>query len=787
MSPRVALLAIVAILSPLCLSVRADDTPSVSERIDQLIEASAIGPVAPIASDADFVRRIYLDLVGVIPSATQTRAFLSDTSPTKRADLIDQLLETPQFARHMALTFDVVLMERRPDRAVKSTEWFEYLRSAFAQNRPLDALLRELITADGADEAARPAARFLLDRECEPNLITRDAGRVLFGMDLQCAQCHDHPNVNDYLQEDYYGLYSFFLRTSSFTDPKKKQAFTSEKADGEANFKSVFTGNSADRVAPQLPHGKTLYNEPTFKSGEEYVSIPTKETRAIPKHSRRARLAESLTSSWEFRRNLANRLWAHLMGRGLVHPVDSHHLDNPPTHPEVLELLATEIETSGYNIQTMLRTIALTRAYQRTCDPVAEASVMGTVTPELLASLERDRGILEAQHKGLDETFRQAQAERKRLVELLEKSRAEVVALEKKKTEIVADLEKKKGAEKPAEELVAKVREQLRATTEAATKVAEAAKLLGEDKPLKDASDLVTNRAKQIETDLATAEKSLVDKQAETKGLSDQMVMLQSQIESTRNSQVSTSDLTAAEEAMLRHRHERDTIYYRLQGLKNRQSLAQRVVDFQTATESGKPAEERAAIWNDLVDRWTIANQVAPLRPLTSEQFTLSLLEGTGTLAHRRQQLQAALVAKPPDRLQQALEADRESMLETLVDEQLFEQSRGNLGAFIPLYGTLAGADFQATVNQALFFENGGAVQSLLNPVPENLVSRLMPLTEAGPVAEELYVSILSRLPSDDERHEVAAHLQDRTDDRPQALGELVWALMSTSEFRFNH
>src|SRR5207247_1645348 len=151
---------------------------------------------APPASDAEFLRRVYLDLAGTIPTADEARAFLADTDPSKREKLIDRLLASPAYARRMAQHFDVVLMERRPDSKVPRAAWEEYLRTAFAENRPYDALAREILSADGVDAKTRPAAKFYLDRGFEPNLVTRDISRVFLGRNLQCAQCHDHPLID---------------------------------------------------------------------------------------------------------------------------------------------------------------------------------------------------------------------------------------------------------------------------------------------------------------------------------------------------------------------------------------------------------------------------------------------------------------------------------------------------------------------------------------------------------------------------------------------------------------
>src|SRR5205823_13839051 len=205
-------------------------------------------------------------------------------------------------------------------KTIKQPEWEAWLYDSLASDKPLDELFCELVESDGANLTRRPAAKFTLDRDAEPNLLTRDIGRLVFGMDLQCCQCHDHPLIDDYYQDDYYGLFAFVHRTALFTDAKSKLISLTEKADGEASFKSVFTGASSDKALPRLPKGAVLFVEPTFPKDQEYIVKPDKTVRGVPKFSRRAALAEMLPNSREFSRNMANRLWAHLFGRGIVHP-----------------------------------------------------------------------------------------------------------------------------------------------------------------------------------------------------------------------------------------------------------------------------------------------------------------------------------------------------------------------------------------------------------------------------------------------------------------------------------
>jgi len=369
------------------------------ERID-----AQIGGDGPLTDDAAFLRRVSLDLTGVIPTADQARAFVADESPNKRETLIDQLLASPRYARRMQYVFDVMLMERRADKHVKQQQWRDYLHASFAENKPWDVLTTELLTADGADPATRPAAKFILDRELKPEEVVRDLGRVFLGRDFQCAQCHDHPNVNDYLQRHYYGLAAFLNRSYLFKDPKTKLTSIGEKAEGVVEFTSVFTqesGKTPPRMLDQSP-----LNDPELE-GEAYKVKPAKNVRSIPVHSRRLQLAAAMTdpANTAFSQNIVNRLWAVMLGRGFVEPVDMWHSDNPPTHPELLEELAAAFQEQHYDIKFLLREIALSQTYQRSSqlsggDPPTEESfqigLLRGLSPEQLGwSMMQATGLAE--------------------------------------------------------------------------------------------------------------------------------------------------------------------------------------------------------------------------------------------------------------------------------------------------------------------------------------------------------------------------------------------------------
>src|SRR5262245_59369615 len=191
--------------------VAADDLP-LRRRIDEQIGGRAGGRLSERASDAEFLRRVYLDLAGRVPSLEETRAFLADGAADKREKLIDHLLASDDHVRRMTQVLHVMLMERMGDHA----EWQKFLRTSLEANKPWDQLCRELLSPNAEDEATRGSA-FWYTKRLEkygenpvdlPGLV-RDVGRLFLGIDVQCAQCHDHLFVEDYKQEFYHGLFAF--------------------------------------------------------------------------------------------------------------------------------------------------------------------------------------------------------------------------------------------------------------------------------------------------------------------------------------------------------------------------------------------------------------------------------------------------------------------------------------------------------------------------------------------------------------------------------------------------
>jgi hypothetical protein len=387
----------------------------IDQFIDQRLAELKITPAAR-SSDAEFVRRVFLDLNGVIPTADEARTFIEDSSPDKRSRLIEDLLARPDYALHMARVFDVMFTERRVPTIksydVPATEWRQYLAESFAENKPWDQLVRELLGSDGVDAKPTAAVKFYLVRDVEPHQLTRDVGRLFLGVDLQCAQCHDDPRFGEYLQADYFGIHAFVQRLKLFPLTPRGAA-VAELAEGKSTFTSVFTAKSGE-TNPRLPGGEMLA-DPTIDKGMEYVVRPAPKQRGVPTYSRRLKLAQELpqTRTRGFARNLANRLWALMFGRGLVHPLDLHHAGNPASHPELLDRLEAWVVEHHFDIKAVLQEMALSQAYQRSSvlpegveklpeDSFAVTLLRGLTAEQLQWSWLQATGRIEAHYAKLE-------------------------------------------------------------------------------------------------------------------------------------------------------------------------------------------------------------------------------------------------------------------------------------------------------------------------------------------------------------------------------------------------
>jgi hypothetical protein len=326
-------------------------------RIDSLIP----GTPSPSADDAEFLRRAYLDLAGTVPDTKTARAFLDDRSADKRAKLIDHLLGEPGYAARMADLFHIHLMERLGD----NPAWSKYLRDSFAKNRPWDEMVRDMVhpRPEGEAEAATFWVTKRLEnygqQEVDKPGLARDIGRLFLGRDFRCAQCHDHLFIDEYKQAHFQGLFAFIQNASL----QNQKVLVEKPMTDKVAFASVF-GKGKGETGPRLPGGREIA---VPEKGKEWLTPPNPKTRApgVPRLSPLTELARELPAHPDFSRNFVNRLWWAFLGRGIVHPLDLHHKDNPPSHPALLDLLSKEFVAHKHDVRWLVREIVLTKAYQR--------------------------------------------------------------------------------------------------------------------------------------------------------------------------------------------------------------------------------------------------------------------------------------------------------------------------------------------------------------------------------------------------------------------------------------
>ncbi len=371
---RVPILCLLLPLSFRLLTVLPSHA-SPSNPIDDIIlrKAESHGAtLSPQASDAEFLRRVYLDLVGTIPTSGEARTFLADPSPNKRALLIDRLMADPRFPQRMAEALDILWMERRGD----DDAWMKYLEDSVRMDKPLDLVVREILRPDFHNEALRGAGFFLTKRldkvgqqETDYPGLTRDVGRLFLGIDLQCAQCHKHLTINDYKQIDFNGLFTVFqnLKLNEPSHGVKSKWVSEGLLTAKLEFTSVLNGNKG-ATGPRVPFSDEV-PLPELSEDQRWLTPPDKKTKhpGIPRFSPLQALSDRVTApnNTLFARNIANRLWWMLSGRGLVEPLDLHHSDNPPSHPELLDTLSRNLIDNHFQIRPFLKSLMLSATYQR--------------------------------------------------------------------------------------------------------------------------------------------------------------------------------------------------------------------------------------------------------------------------------------------------------------------------------------------------------------------------------------------------------------------------------------
>jgi hypothetical protein len=353
----------------LLLSQSVAAEPSFHEQIDALIDAKLTGKVVSKQSDDyEFVRRVYLDFVGRIPTLAEIDSFIANKALDKRKLLIVQLVNSPSYSKQMANTFHIHFMERLGD----NVEWMKYLEESFKKNKGWNVMAKEILRGINSKDDLKGANFFFSKRlenygqnPVDYSALTRDVGRLFLGKDFRCAECHDHLFIDEYKQADFKGLFAFF-QNAYLADAKA--GIVGEKLTvKKTEFMSVFKKEKKE-IAPKIP-GMAEVAIPEFKKGEEFLlpPDPKKKVLGVPKFSPLEKLSEQLPSpeNADFSKNIVNRIWFMMMGRGLVHPLDLHHAGNPPSHPELLALLAKEFSAHQFDFKWLLIELANTKVYQR--------------------------------------------------------------------------------------------------------------------------------------------------------------------------------------------------------------------------------------------------------------------------------------------------------------------------------------------------------------------------------------------------------------------------------------
>lgn len=369
--------------------IHAADPQATARQIDGFVQArlnEAKIPASPQADDAEFLRRAYLDIIGQIPTLDETKAFLMSKDADKRAKLIDDLLARPEYGRHFANIWRELLVDRTDEmgqvRSLFSWEFIDWLSEGFNADRGWDAIVTDMLTAEGQAKK-NPATVFILANRMDvfprPESLVGSASKLFMGMQLRCAQCHDHPYVATWSQDDFWGMAAFFgqLRdiNASQNGPSRDPIFAEHAMTDEKKAISYVKRLERQGLIPPM-EGPQI--------GVPTIEDPTKAARIVAAKFFQADAPKldakgpyrPVFSAWltakenpYFARAAVNRWWAHFFTRGLINPIDDMGPDHRASHPELLDLLVDEFKTTEFNLKHLIRCICLSEAYQRTSRP----------------------------------------------------------------------------------------------------------------------------------------------------------------------------------------------------------------------------------------------------------------------------------------------------------------------------------------------------------------------------------------------------------------------------------
>lgn len=328
----------------------------VNNAIDELVYADLarlrIRP-SDLCSDTVFIRRAFLDACGIIPTAAEVSTFLADSAPDKRTKLIDALLARPEFADYWAQKWGDLLRNEEKSLDRKGVSVFHrWIRTWVAEDKPLTEFSREILTARGSTYANPPANFYRAVRD--PYLRAESVAQVFLGLRVSCARCHNHP-FDVWTQDDYHRFAGVFARIdyrvieNRRNDDLDKHEFIGEQV--------VFTKPQGELTLP--------------RGGDATPKLLGAKSIGETGSDRLVALADWVTAANNpfFAQAQANRVWAHLLGRGIVDPIDDFKLTNPPSNPELLKHLEKEFASGGYRLKPLVRHIMTSRTYQISATP----------------------------------------------------------------------------------------------------------------------------------------------------------------------------------------------------------------------------------------------------------------------------------------------------------------------------------------------------------------------------------------------------------------------------------
>jgi hypothetical protein len=331
------------------LGMTVDEIPDPNNFIDELVFANLkeVGiPPSEVCDDATFIRRVSLDIAGRLPTADEAREFLNSDDESKREQLIDALLRSPDYADYFANKWTALLKNRRDDASdiTSNFAFHAWIRDSLLANAPYDQWVRELLAATGTVIGNPPVAWY--KRVKEPKEQMEDVAQLFLGVRMQCAQCHHHP-FERWSQDDYYGLSAFFSQVGRKPTATRGEDLIFHKR-GLATAKNIKTGENVSPAALGDDVGKITADQDPRLQLANWMSSPENPY---------------------FAKALVNRYWKHFFKRGLVEPEDDIRDTNPPTNPELLQALEDHFHSSGFDLKELVRVITSSRTYQLSAMP----------------------------------------------------------------------------------------------------------------------------------------------------------------------------------------------------------------------------------------------------------------------------------------------------------------------------------------------------------------------------------------------------------------------------------